>query len=37
MAFEIYRQNLRQQLLRTGELKMNDAAMKQFLASYQTK
>jgi peptidyl-prolyl cis-trans isomerase D len=37
LAFEIYRQNLRQQLLRTGELKMNDAAMKQFLASYQSK
>ena len=37
LAFEIYRQNLRQQLLRNGELKMNDAAMKQFLASYQTK
>ena len=37
LAFEIYRQNLRQQLLRSGQLKMNDAAMKQFLASYQTK
>jgi peptidyl-prolyl cis-trans isomerase D len=37
LAFEIYRQNLRQQLLRSGELRMNDAAMKQFLASYQTK
>jgi peptidyl-prolyl cis-trans isomerase D len=37
LAFEIYRQNLRQQLLRTGELKMNDTTMKNFLASYQTK
>ena len=37
LAFEIYRQNLRQQLLRSGELKVNDNAMKQFLASYQTK
>jgi peptidyl-prolyl cis-trans isomerase D len=37
LAFEIYRQNLRQQLLRTGELKMNDTIMKNFLASYQTK
>jgi peptidyl-prolyl cis-trans isomerase D len=37
LTFEIYRQNLEQQLLRTGELKMYDATLKQFLASYQTK
>jgi len=34
LAYEIYRQNLKQQLLRSGELKLNDAAMKTFLASY---
>jgi peptidyl-prolyl cis-trans isomerase D len=37
LVFEIYRQNLKQQLLRSGELKMYDATMKNFLASYQTK
>jgi peptidyl-prolyl cis-trans isomerase D len=37
LAFEIYRQNLEQQLLRRGELKMNEATMKNFLASYQTR
>ena len=37
LAFEIYRQNLKQQLVRTGELKMYDATLKNFLASYQTK
>jgi peptidyl-prolyl cis-trans isomerase D len=36
LAFEIYRENLKDQLLRSGELKMNDAAMKQFIANYQT-
>ncbi len=35
LVFEIYRQNLKQQLLRSGELKMNDDGMKQFLALYQ--
>lgn len=35
LAWEIYRKDLKQQLLRTGELKLNDAAMNQFLASYQ--
>ncbi len=35
LAFELYRQNLKQQLLRSGELKINDAGMKQFLASYE--
>lgn len=34
IAFEIYRQDLKERMLRSGELKMNDAAMKQFLASY---
>jgi parvulin-like peptidyl-prolyl isomerase len=37
LVFEIYRQNLKQQLVRTGELKMYDATLKNFLASYQTK
>jgi hypothetical protein len=35
LAFEIYRWNLKQELTRSGRLKMNDAAMKQFLAGYQ--
>ncbi len=35
LAFQVYRQNLKQELLRSGELKLNDEAMKQFLASYQ--
>lgn len=34
-AFEIFRQNLKQELLRTHELKMNDAGMQQFLALYR--
>jgi len=34
LAFEIYRKNLKQQMIRSGELKMNDNAMKQFLASF---
>lgn len=34
-AFEIYREELKQQMLRSGELKLNVAAMKQFVASYQ--
>lgn len=34
-AFEIYREELKQQMLRSGELKLNAAAMKQFIASYQ--
>lgn len=37
VAFEIYQQNLKEQLIRSGELKMNDAAMKQFLAQYQSR
>ncbi len=35
LAFEIYRQSLKEQLLRSKELKLNDAAMKQFLASFK--
>jgi peptidyl-prolyl cis-trans isomerase D len=36
LAFEIYRENLKDQLLRRGELKMYAAAMKQFISNYQT-
>jgi len=35
LAFEIYRQNLRQELQRSGELKINDSALKQFLSGYE--
>ncbi len=35
LMFEIYRKELKQQLLRSGELKMNDAGIKQFIASLQ--
>jgi peptidyl-prolyl cis-trans isomerase D len=35
LAFEIYQTNLKNQLLRTGKLKINDSAMKSFLAGYQ--
>jgi len=35
LAWELYRQNLKQNLLSSGRLKMNDAGMKKFLASYQ--
>ncbi len=35
LAFEIYRQNLKQQLVRSKELRLNEAALKQFLTSYQ--
>ncbi len=35
LEFEIYRQNLKEQFLRSGQLKLNDAGMKQYLASYQ--
>lgn len=37
LEFEVYRQNLKQQLQRTGVIKINDASMKQFLASYENK
>jgi len=36
LQFEIYRQNLKDQFIRSGQLKMNEAGLKQFLASYQT-
>jgi peptidyl-prolyl cis-trans isomerase D len=36
LQFEIYRQNLKEQFIRSGQLKINDAGMKQFLASYRT-
>jgi peptidyl-prolyl cis-trans isomerase D len=35
LAFELYRENLKEQMARSGDLKMNEAAMKQFLAAYQ--
>jgi len=34
LAYEIYRQNLKKELMRSGKLKMNEAGMKTFLASY---
>lgn len=37
LAFEIFRKNLKSELLKTGQLKMNDAALKQFLATYRTR
>ena len=35
LMFELYRQNLKQQLLRSGELKMREDTMNTFLAAYQ--
>jgi peptidyl-prolyl cis-trans isomerase D len=35
LQFEIYRANLKEQYIRTGKLKLNDAGMKTFLNSYQ--
>jgi len=35
LQFEIYRENLKEQFIKSGKLKMNEAGMKQFLASYQ--
>jgi peptidyl-prolyl cis-trans isomerase D len=35
LAWELYQQNLKQQLVRSGDLRLNDAAMKNFLAAYQ--
>jgi hypothetical protein len=35
LTWEIYRQSLKQRLLSSGQLKMNDAGMKQFLASFE--
>jgi len=37
LAFELYRQNLKLQLVRTGELKLNNNAFAQFIALYQNK
>jgi peptidyl-prolyl cis-trans isomerase D len=37
LAFELYRQNLKLQLERSGQLKMNAGALKQFIALYQNK
>ena len=37
LAFELYRQNLKRQLVRTGELKLNGTALQQFIALYQNK
>jgi peptidyl-prolyl cis-trans isomerase D len=37
MAFELYRQNLKFQLARIGELKLNAKALEQFVALYQNK
>ena len=35
LQFEIYRSNLKEQFMHSGKLKMNEAGMKTFLASYQ--
>jgi peptidyl-prolyl cis-trans isomerase D len=35
LQFEIYRQNLKDQMIRSGQLKINQAGMTQFLASYE--
>jgi len=35
LQFEIYRQNLKEQLVRSGKLKLNDDGMKKFVASYE--
>jgi len=35
LAFELYRQNLKLQLVRTGALKLHPTALKQFIALYQ--
>jgi len=35
LAFEIYRQNLKAEMERSGKLKINTSAMKDFLASYE--
>jgi peptidyl-prolyl cis-trans isomerase D len=35
LAFEIYQTSLKNQLLRSGKLKINNAALKSFLAGYQ--
>jgi len=35
LQFEIYRENLKDQFIRNGKLKFNDAGMKQYLVSYE--
>jgi len=35
LQFEIYGQNLKDQFIRTGKLKINEAGLKQYLASYE--
>jgi peptidyl-prolyl cis-trans isomerase D len=35
LQFEIYRQNLKEQLIRSGKLKLNEDGMKKFVASYE--
>jgi PPIC-type PPIASE domain len=37
LAFEIYRQNLKLHLVRSKQLKLNDAALQQFIAMYQNR
>ncbi len=34
LQFEIYRENLKDQFIRSGKLKLNEAGMKQYLATY---
>ncbi|HEV2499967.1 MAG TPA: peptidylprolyl isomerase [Terriglobia bacterium] len=36
LAFEIYQNNLKQQMVRSGKLKYNPSAMKAFISGYQT-
>ena len=35
LQFEIYRENLKDQFARTGKLKINEAGLKQYLATYE--
>lgn len=35
LAFELYEQNLKQQMISSGKLKINDQVMKQYLSTYQ--
>jgi peptidyl-prolyl cis-trans isomerase D len=35
LAFEVYRQNLKETLLKSGKLQINEGALKQFISSYQ--
>ena len=36
LTFELYRQSLKKRFLESGELKINEAALKQFLATYRS-